>query len=145
MRSVNMLLFVVLLLGAPWRNANAIEYCVGTVAELTVALNDAAGESSELFTTTVKLKQGTYHIGGTRLTQPNQAFFHALELLGGYNSDCSARVIKPDNTVFDADADGTLAGGEGLGMLPALDMPGSSAVSVQGEIVSRGYSQPGYF
>ena len=48
-------------------------------------------------------------------------------------------------TVFDADADGTLAGGEGLGMLPALDMPGSSAVSVQGEIVSRGYSQPGYF
>lgn len=104
MRSVNMLLFVVLLLGAPWRNASAIEYCVGTVAELTVALNDAAGESSELFTTTVKLKQGTYHIGGTRLTQPNQAFFHALELLGGYNSDCSARVIKPDNTVFDADA-----------------------------------------
>jgi len=104
MRSLNMLLFVVLLLGAPWRNASAIEYCVGTVAELTTALDDAAGASSQLFTTTVKLKQGTYHIGGTRLTEPNQAFFHALELLGGYNADCSVRVIKPDNTVFDADA-----------------------------------------
>ena len=48
-------------------------------------------------------------------------------------------------TVFDANADGTLAAGEGQGTLPALDAPASPAVSVQGELVSRGYRQPGYF
>ncbi|WP_338415455.1 hypothetical protein [uncultured Sphaerotilus sp.] len=48
-------------------------------------------------------------------------------------------------TVFDANADGTLAGGEGQGTLPALDAPASPSVSVQGELVSRGYRQPGYF
>lgn len=48
-------------------------------------------------------------------------------------------------TVFDANADGTLAAGEGQGTLPALDAPASPAVSVQDELVSRGYRQPGYF
>jgi hypothetical protein len=48
-------------------------------------------------------------------------------------------------TVFDANADGTLAGGEGQGTLPALDAPAAPSVSVQGELVSRGYRQPGYF
>lgn len=48
-------------------------------------------------------------------------------------------------TVFDANADGTLAGGEGQGTLHTLDAPASPAVSVQGELVSRGYRQPGYF
>lgn len=48
-------------------------------------------------------------------------------------------------TVFDANADGTLAAGEGLGTLPALDAPASPSVSVQDELVSRGYRQPGYF
>jgi len=49
------------------------------------------------------------------------------------------------NTVFDANADGTLAGGEGLGTLQTLDAPASPMRSVQGELLSRGYSQPGYF
>lgn len=48
-------------------------------------------------------------------------------------------------TVFDANADGTLAAGEGQGTLPALDAPASPSVSVQDELVSRGYRQPGYF
>ncbi|MEX8493037.1 hypothetical protein [Sphaerotilus sp.] len=48
-------------------------------------------------------------------------------------------------TVFDANADGTLAAGEGLGTLQTLDAPASPSVSVSGELVSRGYSQPGYF
>ncbi|MEN9484582.1 MAG: hypothetical protein RJB37_2462 [Pseudomonadota bacterium] len=48
-------------------------------------------------------------------------------------------------TVFDANADGTLAGGEGQGTLHTLDAPASPAVSVQDELVSRGYRQPGYF
>lgn len=48
-------------------------------------------------------------------------------------------------TVFDANADGTLAGGEGQGSLQGLDAPASSSVSVQSELVSRGYTQPRYF
>lgn len=48
-------------------------------------------------------------------------------------------------TVFDANADGTLAAGEGQGTLPTLDAPAGPAVSVQDELVSRGYRQPGYF
>jgi hypothetical protein len=48
-------------------------------------------------------------------------------------------------TLFDANADGTLAAGEGLGTLHALDAPVSPSVSVQGELTSRGYRQPGYF
>jgi Right handed beta helix region len=85
------------------RPAQAAEYCVGTVAELDAALNEAVSSSQALFTTTILLKQGTYHVGGSRMTQLGQAYFHALELLGGYNSDCSARTVNPDNTVFDAD------------------------------------------
>ncbi|MBP8272531.1 MAG: hypothetical protein KAX42_11730 [Sphaerotilus sp.] len=48
-------------------------------------------------------------------------------------------------TLFDANADGMLAAGEGLGTLHALDAPVSPSVSVQGELTSRGYRQPGYF
>lgn len=83
------------------RNAQAAEYCVGSPSELQAALNQAANPSQELFTTTVMLKQGTYHVGNTSLAQGTNTY--ALELLGGYNSDCSARTLNPDNTVFDGD------------------------------------------
>ncbi len=86
------------------RGAMASEYCVGTVGELNTALSDAASASTALFTTTIHLKQGTYHVGSGRMTQVHQAYFNTLELLGGYNSDCSGRTVNPDNTVFDADA-----------------------------------------
>lgn len=84
--------------------AMAADYCVGSTAELQTALNAAANPNSELFTTTVKIKQGTYHIGNTTLIAGDRNLMYALELLGGYNSDCSARTINPDNTVIDADA-----------------------------------------
>jgi hypothetical protein len=103
MRNWNRLLIGALLLVLVCHPAGAAEFCVGTRAELDAALNQAVSPSQALFTTTIRLKQGTYHVGGSRLTQPNQAYFHALELLGGYNSDCSARTVNPDNTVFDAD------------------------------------------
>lgn len=48
-------------------------------------------------------------------------------------------------TVFDANADGSLAGGEGTDLLHTLDAPASASVSVQGELTTRGYRQPGYF
>lgn len=103
MRRWNRMLFAGLILVGTCNAAHAAEYCVGSVAELNTALNDAASASSELFTTTVKLKTGTYNVNGTRLTQYDQTLFHALELLGGYNSDCTSRVINPDNTILDAD------------------------------------------
>ncbi len=96
-----LILLPLLVLGG--RGALAAEYCVGTVAELDAALNEAASPSQASFVTTIKLTQGTYHVGGGRLTQVNQAFFNAMELLGGYNSDCSARTLNPDNTIFNAD------------------------------------------
>lgn len=55
------------------------------------------------------------------------------------------RACASTTTLFDANADGTLAAGEGLGTLPTLDAPASSALSVQDELLSRGYQQPGYF
>jgi hypothetical protein len=103
MRNLNRLLVGALLLVLVCHPAGAAEYCVGTVAELNTTLDQAVNPSQALFTTTIRLKQGTYHVGGSRMTQPNQAYFHALELLGGYNSDCSTRTVNPDNTVFDAD------------------------------------------
>lgn len=48
-------------------------------------------------------------------------------------------------TSFDANADATLAAGEGVGTSQALDAPASGSVTVNDEIVSRGYSKPGYF
>lgn len=81
----------------------AAEFCVGTGAELQAALDAAVNPANALFTTTVRLKTGTYHVGGGRMTQVGQAYFNELELLGGYNGDCSARTVNPDNTVFDAD------------------------------------------
>lgn len=93
-------LLALLALGA--RGADAAEYCVGTRAELDAALDEAASPSQALFTTTIRLRQGTYNLGGSRFTQPGQRNFHALELLGGHNGDCSARTVNPDNTIFDA-------------------------------------------
>ncbi len=95
-----LLLLPLLVMGG--RAALANEFCVGTVAELNAALNEAASPSTASLTTTIRLKQGTYHVGNTRMTQAGQAYFNTLELLGGYNADCSARTINPDNSVFDA-------------------------------------------
>lgn len=81
--------------------ALATDYCVGTVAELNAALATAQTASGQ--TTVIKLKQGTYNVG-SGLLAPSGAYpiFQALELQGGYNSDCSGRTINPDNTIFDA-------------------------------------------
>jgi parallel beta-helix repeat protein len=85
--------------------AVASEYCVGSVAEIDAALADARSDSSALFTTTIMLKQGTYHIAGSGLYgshYPN-VYYHALEILGGYNSDCTVRNVQVANTIFDGD------------------------------------------
>lgn len=95
-------LLMLLLLLTFGRSTIAAEFCVGTAAELEAALIQAASPSQALFTTTIMLKQGTYNVAASRLTQFGQARFNELELLGGHNSDCSTRTVNPDNTVFDA-------------------------------------------
>lgn len=89
------------------RTATADEYCVGSASELDAAL--AASQTAAAgTTTTVKVKTGTYHLDGT-LLDGLVVYYTGLELLGGYNADCSARTINPANTIFDADGDTFLA------------------------------------
>ncbi|MEO7325218.1 MAG: right-handed parallel beta-helix repeat-containing protein [Dokdonella sp.] len=96
--------------------AAAADYCVGNPSELQAALNDAESASNALFDTVVRIRQGTYHVGNTDLAFHGTAkYVNALELLGGYNSDCSARSINPDNTVFDGD-------GNALDINPKADL-----------------------
>ena len=93
----------ILLLMVGAKSVPAAEYCVGTLTELNAALDAAVDPANAGVTTTVMLKTGTYHIGATRMTQYGKREFNALELLGGYNSDCSARTINADTTIFDGD------------------------------------------
>ena len=86
----------------------AMEFCVGTITELNNALVVAASQAGQ--TTVIKIKQGTYHVGGGLLTPAGtHPIFQPLELQGGYSSDCSARTINPDNTIFDADGSAVVA------------------------------------
>lgn len=79
--------------------ATAAEFCVGTVAELDNALVVAGAPTGQ--TTTIKLKQGTWHVGSSRLLVEHN--YNAMKLLGGYNHDCSARTLAAANTVIDGD------------------------------------------
>lgn len=84
--------------------AHAVEYCVGSVAELNNALAVAGLPTGQ--TTVIKLRQGTYAVAGSLLSTGRD--YRAMRLLGGYNADCSARTIRPSNTVIDG-------GGQGIG------------------------------
>lgn len=77
--------------------ANANEVCVGSATELNNALAMATLPIAGGMT--IKLQQGTYGIAGTLLASDH--VYSALQLLGGYNSDCSARTLRPSNTVID--------------------------------------------
>jgi len=100
------LVAVVLLAGST--SSIALEFCVGTITELDNALTIATSSTGQ--TTIIKIKQGTYHVGGGLLTGPGTyPIFRPLELQGGYGSDCASRTINPDNTIFDADGADHLA------------------------------------
>jgi parallel beta-helix repeat protein len=75
--------------------ACATEYCVHDVGELNAALAVAAAGQ----TTVIKLAQGTYAVHGS--TIENAHDYGPLQLLGGYNADCSVRTLNPSNTAFD--------------------------------------------
>jgi parallel beta-helix repeat protein len=74
------------------------ERCVGTVAELDAALLAAQTTVDNML---IKLKTGTYHVGGSQLRLGGQ--YLVLRLYGGYNADCSGRAINASNTILDFD------------------------------------------
>jgi hypothetical protein len=61
----------------------AIEYCVGSVDELSTALAVASSQTGQ--TILIKIKQGTYHVGGSFLMNWHE--YNAMRWLGGYNAD----------------------------------------------------------
>jgi hypothetical protein len=77
----------------------AIDYCVGSVDELSTALTVATAPTGQ--TIMIKLKQGTYHVGGSFLMDWHE--YNAMRWLGGYNADCSDRTVRPSNTIIDGD------------------------------------------
>ena len=77
---------VLWLLLAASPSLHAIEYCVGSVAELNGALAVASLPTGQ--TTVIKLRQGTYAVAGSLLS--TRGDYRAMLLLGGYNADCSA-------------------------------------------------------
>ncbi len=77
------------------RPAAAIEICVQTLADLLDGL-DEAGQFQADGTVTLRLVAQQYSWNGTRLILP----LNRLNLLGGYNADCSARTVDPANTVI---------------------------------------------
>jgi parallel beta-helix repeat protein len=83
----------------------AIEYCVGSVDELSTALAVASSQTGQ--TILIKIKQGTYHVGGSFLMNWHE--YNAMRWLGGYNADCSDRSVRPSNTIIDGDG-GQIAG-----------------------------------
>ena len=56
----------------------AIEYCVGSVDELSTALTVATTPTGQ--TIVIKLKQGTYHVGGSFLMNWHE--YNAMRWLG---------------------------------------------------------------
>ena len=70
-------------------------FCVGTDGEFDAALDTA---ESNFEGDSILLKRGTYH-GGFWFTSYQH---HPITIRGGYNSDCSARIDDPANTVLDA-------------------------------------------
>ena len=79
-----------LLLATLASSAVAGDYCVGSVDELRTALTAAANSG----TAVIKVRQGSYDVGGTALVSTSQ--FGSLQLRGGYSDDtCASRVLNP--------------------------------------------------
>jgi len=92
------LLFALCALACGARPASALELCVQTLGDLLAGLDQAGQFQSDLSgTVTLRLVAQTYGYTGFRqITQVNR-----LNLLGGYNADCTARTVDAANTVID--------------------------------------------
>jgi len=80
------------------RPAHALERCVQTLGDLLAGLDEAERFQQDLSgTVTLRLVAQTYAYTGFRqIGQVNR-----LNLLGGYNADCTARTVDAANTVID--------------------------------------------
>lgn len=80
------------------RPAHALERCVQTLDDLLAGLDEAARFQPDFSgTVTLRLVAQTYAYTGFRqISQVNR-----LNLLGGYNADCTARNVDAANTVID--------------------------------------------
>ena len=87
-------LFGVLLSTCP-RPADALEICVQTLADLVDGLDEVEQLQAD-GSVTLRLVAQQYDWNGVSLLLP----ISRLNLLGGYNADCSARTVDPANTVI---------------------------------------------
>lgn len=88
--AVMRVLAVAFLLAITATEAAAVDYCVGSVAQLQSALDDAEVDGDD---SVIRVRAGTYAVAASLVYQPIGEFtFPAGKLLirGGYNADCSS-------------------------------------------------------
>lgn len=83
--------------------ANAATVCVNTAGELVSAITAYHDQPTGTLYN-IKLVRGTYLVGPGLNTSGynNPATSVGIQILGGYNSDCTQRTINPLNTIIDA-------------------------------------------
>jgi trimeric autotransporter adhesin len=86
---------VALLCTLVWQNAQALTFCVNSVATLKSALSAAALNTQTPFL--LKIVQGNYVMDADLITD----FANPATIEGGYTAGCVARVVDPANTVID--------------------------------------------
>jgi hypothetical protein len=104
------------------RSVAAETFCVGTESELEAALTNAESNGTSDY---ILLQSGTYT--GDFSFESFQ--HHPVTIRGGYNSDCSARVDDPNNTVLDS---------LGAGTVLSLYQHAGGGVSVEGLTIQNG-------
>lgn len=95
-RSLGLLSLVACLATAP-RPAAALDVCVQELADLINGLNQAMLPQAD---GTVTLRLVAQHYVWTD-ADFNVLLLNRLNLLGGYNTDCTARTVNPANTILD--------------------------------------------
>lgn len=91
--------------------AHAAPPCVNSVQALRDALSAAQANGLD---DTIHVVRGFYPTGGMPFSF-NSTEAHALTIIGGYNSDCSARIYNPALTVLDGGGTSLVFGSESTG------------------------------
>jgi PKD repeat protein len=94
---LTVVVFILLLIGM----AEATEFCVSTAGELQSALTEAQGNGQD---DVIRIVQGTYY--GNFIYASTET--HDLIIEGGYEDECTSRVVYPANTVLDAGGSGVV-------------------------------------
>lgn len=94
-------------------HAHAVDYCVGNVTELQLAMNQSEGDTQDSI---VRMRQGIYTLTTSVAydTRPTETVVNpgSFSLRGGYNSDCSA--VTGDTIITSNNSSGvSLASGRG--------------------------------